>query len=53
MCTVLYLRTVCYKQRRRMYAMCVPIFKIILASFVYDVILEGDVYWLKICGFQK
>ena len=28
-------------------------FKIILASFVYDVILEGDVYWLKIRGFQK
>ena len=27
MCTVLYLRTVCYKQRRRMYAMCVPIFR--------------------------
>ena len=22
-------------------------FKIILASFVYDVILEGDAYWLK------
>ena len=28
-------------------------FKIILASFVYDVILEGDAYWLKIRGFQK
>ena len=29
-------------------------FKIILASFVYDVILKGDVYWLKkIRGFQK
>ena len=24
-----------------------------LASFVYDVILEGSAYWLKIRGFQK
>ena len=28
------------------------LFKIILASFVYDVILEGGAYWLKIRGFQ-
>ena len=28
-------------------------FKIILASFVYDVILVGDGYWLKMRGFQK
>ena len=29
------------------------LFKIILASFVYDVILEGGAYWLKNTWFSK
>ena len=29
------------------------LFKIILASFVYDVILEGSAYWLENTWFSK